>query len=139
MEENKKQSKGLIITMVVFVIIAIVVAIVLCFAMRDNKKVDEKISEHQITPEEESEESIKESDDLEVVPTMDDTVYTDTAWCPTFQLVWNDMIDDVVKKDVEFIDGDEPDYLENLNNEIFKEEDISHVIFTMTDDLNQMN
>ena len=32
-----------------------------------------------------------DSEDIEIVPTMEDEVVADTAWCPTFQLVWNDM------------------------------------------------
>ena len=56
---------------------------------------------------------------------MEDEVVGDTAWCPTFQLVWNDMKNELVEQDVEFIDGDEPGYLENLNDELFTEEDIS--------------
>lgn len=35
---------------------------------------------------------------ITVVPTMRDTITADSSWCGTFQLVWNDMKNDVVKK-----------------------------------------
>ncbi len=58
-----------------------------------------------------------------VVPTMNDEVKSDSAWCATFQLVWNDMKDEVVKQDIVFT----PQLVmaENLNKEDFTEDMIS--------------
>ena len=39
---------------------------------------------------------------ITVVPTMNDTITADSSWCGTFQLVWNDMKNEVVKKDIVF-------------------------------------
>ena len=56
---------------------------------------------------------------ITVVPTMNDTITTDSSWCGTFQLVWNDMKNEVVKKDVIF--NPQLDMVKNLNKEDFSE------------------
>ena len=55
--------------------------------------------------------------------TLEDEIQNDTIWCGTFQLIWNDMKNDIIKADIEF----EPQLkvVENLNKETFKEDDIS--------------
>lgn len=58
-----------------------------------------------------------------VVPTMRDTITSDSSWCGTFQLVWNDMKNDVVKKDVIFTPQEE--MADNLNKEEFTQDMIS--------------
>ena len=63
------------------------------------------------------------SDDIDVVATMDDKISADTAWCGTFQLVWNDMIDELVKKDVEF--ENQLEIVDNLNKRDFTVDNIS--------------
>lgn len=56
---------------------------------------------------------------ITVVPTMNDTITADSSWCGTFQLVWNDMKNEVVKKDVIF--NPQLDMVKNLNKEDFNE------------------
>ena len=50
---------------------------------------------------------------ITVVPTMNDTITNDSSWCGTFQLVWNDMKNEVVKKDIIF--NPQLDMVKNLN------------------------
>ena len=52
-----------------------------------------------------------------VVPTMNDEVKSDSAWCATFQLVWNDMKNEVVKQDIVF--SPQLAMADNLNKEDF--------------------
>ena len=67
--------------------------------------------------------AIPKSDNISVVPTMNDKISKDTSWCGTFQLVWNDMIQEVVGQDVKF---EEPlEMVENLNKQDFNENSIS--------------
>ena len=51
-------------------------------------------------------ENKAEDSNISVVPTMDDEITGDAAYCPTFQLVWNDMLDYMLNgKPVEFLNG----------------------------------
>lgn len=60
---------------------------------------------------------------ITVVPTMNDTITADSSWCGTFQLVWNDMKNEVVKKDIVF--NPQLDMVKNLNKEDFNESMLS--------------
>lgn len=66
---------------------------------------------------------LKETKGVEVVPTLSDKVSADTSWCPTFQLIWNDFKNDIVKEDIKF--DEKSDILDNLNKEDFTTKDIS--------------
>lgn len=50
---------------------------------------------------------------------MNDKITADSSWCGTFQLVWNDMKNEVVKKDIVF--NPQLDMVKNLNKEDFNE------------------
>ena len=57
-----------------------------------------------------------------IVPTMQDQVSNDGIWVGTFQLVWNDLKNEVVKQNIEI----ENEFARNLNEEKFTESDISN-------------
>ena len=61
--------------------------------------------------------------DLHVLTSIDDEVLGDSMWCGTFQLVWNDMVNEVVKKDVEF--NPQLKIVENLNKQTFTNKQLS--------------
>ena len=67
---------------------------------------------------------------ITVVPTMRDAITSDSSWCGTFQLVWNDMKNEVVKKDIEFTPQEE--MVVNLNQEDFTEDMISEEYYYKT-------
>lgn len=67
--------------------------------------------------------NLQQADGITVVPTMRDTITADSSWCGTFQLVWNDMKNDVVKKDVIFTPQEE--MAKNLNREEFTQDMLS--------------
>ena len=50
---------------------------------------------------------------INIALTMDDEITKDTAWCGTFQLIWNDLKNDVVKQDIVF--NPQLKVVENLN------------------------
>ncbi len=62
--------------------------------------------------------------DFEILPTMS-TVSTakNQAWAGTFQLIWNDLVDDVVKHPVKFA-GEKSTMADNLNKKEFKTSDL---------------
>jgi hypothetical protein len=64
------------------------------------------------------------TEDVSVVATMSDTITKDSSWCATFQLVWNEMKNEVVKKDIVFYEGN-PETVDNLNKEEFDQSMIS--------------
>lgn len=63
--------------------------------------------------------------EFNIVPTMNDEIGEDGAWCGTFQLVWNDLKNEFVKKDVIFLKDRENKMVKNLNEESFKKDMIS--------------
>ena len=69
------------------------------------------------------EKKIKQTTGVTVVPTMLDNITADSSWCGTFQLVWNDMKNEVVKKDIVF--NPQFDMVKNLNKEDFNESMLS--------------
>ena len=66
---------------------------------------------------------LKETKGVDVVPTLSDKVSADTSWCPTFQLIWNDFKNDIVKENIKF--NEKLNILDNLNKEEFTTKDIS--------------
>lgn len=62
---------------------------------------------------------------IEVVPTMNSEISNDNAmWVGTFQIVWNELIDNIVFHPVEFVDGPN-ETARNLNQREFNKTDIS--------------
>ncbi|MDO4283166.1 MAG: hypothetical protein Q4D02_05955 [Clostridia bacterium] len=66
---------------------------------------------------------LQSSENITIVPTMNDEIMADSSWCATFQLVWNDMKNEVVKQDIIF--SPQEKMAENLNKEEFTEDMIS--------------
>ena len=66
---------------------------------------------------------LKETLGVEVVPILSDKIGTDTSWCPTFQLIWNDFKNEIVGEDIKF--DQQLDILDNLNKGEFTTNDIS--------------
>ena len=66
----------------------------------------------------------RESDwNIHVLTSIDDEVVWDSMWCWTFQLVWNDMVNEVVKQDVIF--SPQLKIVENLNKQTFTNKELS--------------
>lgn len=57
----------------------------------------------------------KETIGVEVLPTMNDTLSTDSTWCGTLQLVWNDIINELQIEDIQ----PEDKTITNLNKKDF--------------------
>lgn len=124
---NKKIT--IIILAIILVILIIIGAI---FLLKDNTNsepsTDLNTTLNQSTADENKVTNpdvvtLQETEGLTIVPTMSDEITKDTSWCGTFQLVWNDMKNEVVKQDVVFTPQEK--MAENLNKEEFNEEMIS--------------
>lgn len=139
MENNK--IKITLTTLIIIIILSILcIAGITIFILRHENKPIKTINENNIDEnsikenniEETSYETIeikKQSNDEEkiikqtegvtVVPTMSDIIAADSSWCGTFQLVWNDLKNEVVKTDIVF--QPQLEMVKNLNKEDFNE------------------
>ena len=68
-------------------------------------------------------EPLKTSKGTNVVLTLHDEITEDTAWCGTFQLIWNDLKNDLAKQDIVFTP--QLEVVENLNKGTFTTNEIS--------------
>lgn len=50
---------------------------------------------------------------------MYDEISSDVAWSPTFELIWNDLKNEIVKQDIVFEEKNK--IVDNLNKECFQE------------------
>lgn len=117
MKVKVNSKKGLI----GIVIIAIILGIMLMALLINNKnsKSDktliEFLKQSLLLKEEEAYEKEEDDKDEEVpqivernngevsiLPTMLEEIKPNSIWCPTFQLIWNDMVNEVVKQEVVF-------------------------------------
>ena len=120
-----------VIVLVVLLILAMFIARNTANINTNNVNVDNTIKNNESKKEENDEIKEKEySEDIEVVATLEDAITNNSAWCGTFQLVWNDMQDEVVKQDIVF--QKQIELVENLNKQTFKEEDISEEYYYKT-------
>ena len=62
---------------------------------------------------------------LNVVPTNISEIKDNSVWCPTFQLIWNDLKNQVVGDNIVFINDENNLYANELNKESFKEKMIN--------------
>lgn len=62
---------------------------------------------------------------IKTVLTLEDELKSDTIWCGTFQLIWNDLKNDLAKQDIVFYNNPNLQVVKNLNKETFKTSDIS--------------
>lgn len=91
---------------------------------RDNvNNIDQNDDEIIKNKEDKLKENKKYNEEIEVVGTLLDKIEKNTVWCGTFQLVWNDMQDEVIKRDIVF--ENQIELVENLNKQTFKEKDLS--------------
>lgn len=65
----------------------------------------------------------KESVGTNVVLTLHDEIAKDSVWCGTFQLIWNDLKNEIAKQDIIFTP--QLQVVENLNKGTFTADDIS--------------
>ena len=64
---------------------------------------------------------------ISTVLTLEDEIQADTIWCGTFQLIWNDLKNDLAKQDIVF--SPQLEVAENLNKGTFTVDDISEELY----------
>lgn len=66
---------------------------------------------------------LKRTEGIKTIMTLEDEVEENSIWCGTFQLIWNDLKNDLAKQDIVFTP--QLQIVENLNKETFTENNIS--------------
>lgn len=107
-------------TMILLIII-IILAIILGIIIIDKKENLSKNVVNQVSNS--NQENKNDKTEIKVLATMQDELKENSTWCGTFQLVWNDMQNEVVKEDIIFTP--QLDIVKNLNKQSFTENDIS--------------
>ena len=119
MKKEVSNKKAIIAIIVVIALLTILVILYVNLFKNNNDK-------RPLTPIEnvnKNSEEKKYSENIKTVATLEDEITTNSIWCGTFQLVWNDMVNNVVKQDVVFTPQEK--IVENLNKQTFKEDQLS--------------
>ena len=66
---------------------------------------------------------VASADKMNAVLSLEDKIVDDTVWCGTFNLIWNDLKNELAKKDIEFTP--QLDVVRNLNKGTFNTECLS--------------
>lgn len=101
----------------VLIICLIIVGLGVAFFMNISRKQNKNISE----------EIIKSTEGITTALTLEDKIQDNTIWCGTFQLIWNDLKNDIAKQDI--VVNPQLDVINNLNKETFTTKDISEKYF----------
>lgn len=112
--ENKK------VKIILFIILVLIIISIVTLIGIYNEEIAEKAKEIQ---EIITQSSLKSTEGIEIVPTMQDEISEDTVWCCTFQLIWNDLKDEIAKQDIIF--NEEVEEAANLNKAEFNTNMIS--------------
>lgn len=117
---NKEKKSGI---KALIAIVAIILIIGFGFGILIISK--EKNGELEINPEERARMSteLEKTNGIDIVATTQDKITADSSWCGTFQLVWNDLKDEVVKKDIVF--NPQEEMANNLNRKEFTKDMLS--------------
>ena len=97
----------------------LILAIIICgiVFVVNNKKQSEEGKESP------KEHSFNSNNEIKTALTLKDEIQNNTIWCGTFQLIWNDLKNDLAKQDITFTP--QKQIVKNLNEETFTTKDIS--------------
>lgn len=107
----KKSTK---IILAILIIVAIVIGIMFLIdlnRMKNNKPVIFSTLGKKYAP------IAQVNTKLSIVTSLEDEITSNTAWCGTFNLIWNDLKNDLAKKDIIFTP--QPKMVDNLNKGTF--------------------
>ena len=96
---------------VVIIIMILIIGIFVYFINKNTKEGTSKMSGYEL------------KSNINVVASLEDEITEDTAWCGTFNLIWNDLKNDLAKQNIEF--NPQKQVVKNLNEETFTTNDIS--------------
>lgn len=98
-------KKKVLIGVIAIVIIVLVVCVSVYFGNSEERK--DKVSNANIN----------------IVTSLEDKLTDNAAWCGTFNLIWNDLKNDIAKQDIKFAESS--DIVDNLNKGTFTADELS--------------
>ncbi len=105
----------------IILVILVIVAGAVAFLKKENRRVAEV--PNPAPTEKKETETLTKNDKLSIVTSLEDKIGDNTAWCGTFNLIWNDLKNDLAKQDIVF--SPQPEVVENLNKGTFTTSDLS--------------
>lgn len=130
-EKISKLKKRLITILIViaFIMLAIFIQRLIYHKIDEENPVSkvknntsEPVAEENKTEEPKEEKELVDDGEIKVVPTMNDEILGNAAWCGTLQLAWNDLME---KSGGELIFDPEITMATNLNKKDFTKENVS--------------
>lgn len=104
--------------------IIVIIAVASELYIRNLDKKEENVIQYNNEVEnKEGNNQLSNTEGITTALTLEDEVKDNTIWCGTFQLIWNDLKNDVAKQDIVFTP--QLDVVSNLNKETFLANDIS--------------
>lgn len=123
----KKSTKILIGIFITVLIIGVIIFFIDYNRLSNNKEPlimsFRKENNSDVDNEEDNKVVFKAETQINTVLTLEDEIKNNTIWCGTFQLIWNDLKNDLAKQDIEFTP--QLKIAENLNKETFTTKDLS--------------
>ena len=107
----KKSTKIILAVLIIIAIIIGTMFLINLNRMKHNKPVIFSTWGRKYAP------PVKINTRLSIVTSLEDEIKPNTAWCGTFNLIWNDLKDDLAKKDIVF--NPQPTVVDNLNKGTF--------------------
>lgn len=109
-----------ILICIAFIIVIVAVASNLYIRKLDK---EDTVKYNNEIESEENNNQLSYTDGITTALTLEDEIKDNTIWCGTFQLIWNDLKNDLVKQDIVFTP--QLNVVANLNKETFSASDIS--------------
>lgn len=105
----------------IILMILVIVAGAVAFLKKENRRVSDV--PNPASTEKKEIETLTKNDKLSIVTSLEDKIGDNTAWCGTFNLIWNDLKNDLAKQDIVF--SPQPEVVEHLNKGTFTTADLS--------------
>ena len=109
----KKSTKIILLILVIIILTLGAMYLIDLNRMKDNKPVVFSTWGRKYAPPEEDRINTK----LNIVVSLEDEISANTAWCGTFNLIWNDLKNDLAKQNIVFTP--QPKMVDNLNKGTF--------------------
>ena len=109
----KKSTKIILLILVIIILTLGAMYLIDLNRMKDNKPVVFSTWGRKYAPPEEDRINTK----LNIVVSLEDEIKPNTAWCGTFNLIWNDLKNDLAKQNIVFTP--QPKMVDNLNKGTF--------------------